>query len=66
MTVLNVPDMHCESCLARITNAFDREKVKFSASLNTRTVAVQGDEATVQKALELLDELGFDAAKQED
>ncbi len=66
MTILTVPDMLCESCLARISEAFWREKIKFSASVNTRTLSVEGDESVVLKALALLKDMGFDAARQED
>ena len=40
MTTLRVPDMHCEKCVARITNALDGAGLKFSVSLEDKTVTV--------------------------
>ena len=63
MTTLNVPDMHCAMCVARITKALTAENMKFSVDLAAKTVQVDGDEATVARAVETLDDLGFTADK---
>lgn len=63
MTVLNVPDMHCENCVRRITEALNGEKLSFSVSLADQTISIEGDGAAVQKAVEAMDDLGFDAKK---
>lgn len=64
MTKLNVPDMHCEKCVERITNALTAAKLDFQVSLKDKTVTVEGNEDCVTKAIEELDDLGFDAKKQ--
>lgn len=62
MTVLNVPDMHCEHCVSRITKALDAAGMKFEVSLDDKTVSIiEGD---VGKAVEELDDLGFEAKAQ--
>ncbi len=60
MTVLKVPDMHCENCVKRITKALTAAKLSFRVSLEDRTVTVEGDERAVKTAVEALDDLGFD------
>ncbi len=62
MTVLNVPDMHCEHCVSRITKVLDAAGMKFEVSLDDKTVSIiEGD---VGKAVEELDDLGFEAKAQ--
>jgi copper chaperone len=61
MTVLIIPDMHCEHCVARITNALSDAGMKFEVSLENKTVSIiEGD---VAAAISELDDLGFDAAQ---
>ncbi|WP_409968712.1 heavy-metal-associated domain-containing protein [Bengtsoniella intestinalis] len=59
MTTLNVPDMHCPKCVARISDALTAADVAFQVNLEAKTVAV--DEAKVDLAISELDDLGFDA-----
>ncbi len=61
MTTLKVPDMHCEKCVARITRALDEANLKFSVSLEDKTVSVDGGEGDVEKAKSALDDIGFTA-----
>ena len=61
MTTLKVPDMHCEKCVARITNALNEAKLSFSVSLADKTVTVDGGAEEIEKALSELDDLGFTA-----
>lgn len=61
MTILNVPDIHCNKCLERISNALTREKITFNVNLQFKTVAVDGDDTAVKRAIEVLDDLGFDS-----
>lgn len=63
MTVLKVPDMHCEMCVKRITNALTEAKLNFSVSLEDKTVSIDGDESAVKKAVSELDDLGFSAER---
>ena len=59
MTVLKVPDMHCENCVKRITKALKDEELNFKISLGDKTVEIDGDEKAVQTAVTALDDLGF-------
>jgi len=63
MTTLNVPEMHCEKCVERITNALNAAGLSFRVSLESKTVTIDGNEDCVKKAIEELDDLGFDAVK---
>ena len=42
MTTISVPDMMCENCVKRITNALTAADLKFTVSLDTKTVTVDG------------------------
>lgn len=59
MTVIKVPDMHCENCVKRITNALTKASLNFSVSLENKTVSVDGDERALKQAFLELDDLGF-------
>ena len=61
MTILNVPDIHCSKCVERITNALNGAGLKFSVSLEDKTVTVDGSAADVERARAELDDIGFDA-----
>lgn len=61
MTVIKVPDMHCEKCVERITKILTEEGLDFKVSLEDKTVTVNGCEHCVKTAAEALDDLGFDA-----
>ena len=57
MTTISVPDMMCENCVKRITNALTAAELKFSVSLDTKTVTVDGCDNCVKTAE--LEDLGF-------
>lgn len=61
MTVLQVPDMHCEMCVKRITNALTSANLNFSVSLEDKTVKIDGDENAVKTAISELNDLGFES-----
>jgi copper chaperone len=63
MTVLKAEDMHCGKCVERIEKAFAAENMKIEVKLEDKTVSVDGDTDTVQKAKEILDDLGFEAVE---
>ena len=60
MTVIKVPDMHCEKCVERITKLLTEEGLDFQVSLENKTVSVDGCEHCVKTAVEALDDLGFE------
>jgi len=60
MTEIKVPDMHCENCVKRISNLFDEEGLEYRINLEKRSVEVGGNEKEIKKAMEALDDLGFE------
>ena len=60
MTVIKVADMHCEKCVARITKLLTEEGLDFSVNLAEQTVTINGCQHCLKKALEALDDLGFE------
>ncbi len=60
-TVLDVPDMHCEMCVKRITDSLTKANLHFSVSLADKTVTIDGDAGAVSTAVTELDDLGFPA-----
>ena len=59
MTTISVPDMMCENCVKRISNALTEAELKFSVSLPDKTVIIDGCQHCVQTAMEELEDLGF-------
>ena len=59
MTTIKVPDMMCENCVKRITNALTEAELKFQVSLADKTVTIDGCEHCLAKAVEELEDLGF-------
>jgi len=63
MTVLNVPDMHCEMCASRITKALTAAGLAFTVSLPDKTVTIDGCDHCVATAVNTLTELGYTPVK---
>ena len=59
MTTISVPDMMCEYCVLRISYALSAAEVKFSVSLDSKTVTVDGCGNCVKTAVSELEDLGF-------
>jgi len=59
MATIQVPDMHCDKCVERITKLLAEDGLDFSVSLAQKTVTVNGCEHCVQTAVEDLQDLGF-------
>lgn len=57
--VISVPDMHCDACVRRITNALNEAGLKFTVSLESKTVTVDGCENCLKTALSEIEDLGF-------
>lgn len=60
---ISVPDMHCENCVKRINNALEEAGIKFSVSLEEKTVTVDGCEHCLSTAFTELEDLGFSPEK---
>lgn len=56
-------EMMCGNCVARIEKALKEAEIGCQVNLDEKTVAVEGDDATVQKAVGILDDLGFGAVE---
>ncbi len=56
---ISVPDMHCEACVKRITNALNNAELKFNVSLEDKTVIIDGCEHCLKTALTEIEDLGF-------
>ena len=59
MTTISVPDMMCENCVKRITNALTAAELKFTVSLDAKTVTIGGCYNCVKTAVSELEDLGF-------
>lgn len=64
MIVIKAEDMHCEKCVERITNAMNEAGLTFQVDLAEKEVKVDGNQANVDTALEILDDLGFEGIVQ--
>ena len=56
---ISVPDMHCERCVERINRALTDTGIKFTVTLQNKTVTVDGCEHCLKTALSELEDLGF-------
>lgn len=61
MTLLNIPDMHCPHCVARIEKAMAAAGIEAAVSLENKTVAVADER--LAEALGALEDLGFAAER---
>ena len=65
MTTISVPDMMCENCVKRITNALTGADLKFEVSMADKTVTIDGCQNCVKTAVSELEDLGFTPEVQE-
>ena len=59
MKTISVPDMMCENCVRRITDALTKADLKFEVSLEKTTVEIDGGDSCVKTAVGELEDLGF-------
>lgn len=64
MPTIKVPEMMCENCVKRITNALNAAELDFTVSLADKTVTINGCQHCLSKAVSELDDLGFSAEVQ--
>ncbi len=57
--VIKVPDMHCDACVRRITKALNEAELKFTVSLENKTVTIDGCEHCLKTAISEIEDLGF-------
>lgn len=65
MTTIKVPEMMCQNCVRRITDALNGAELKFSVELESKTVTIDGCQHCVATAVSELEDLGFSAEVQE-
>ena len=65
MFTISVPDMMCQNCVKRITNALSEAELKFSVELENKTVTIDGCQHCVATAVSELEDLGFSPKVQE-
>ena len=61
MKTVYVPEMMCQNCVRRITEALTEAKLDFTVDLDTKTVSINGCENCLKTAVNELDDLGFSA-----
>lgn len=59
MKTISVPDMMCENCVRRITDALTKAELKFEVSLEKKTVEIDGCDNCLKTAVGELEDLGF-------
>ena len=59
MFTISVPDMMCQNCVKRITNALSEAELKFSVELENKTVTIDGCQHCLKTAMGELEDLGF-------
>lgn len=59
MKTLFAKDIQCNHCTMRIKNAFDHADIQAEISLENKTIKIE--ESNLEKALDILDDLGFPA-----
>jgi hypothetical protein len=60
MKLIKVNGIHCEKCIERISNALRAAEIIFQISLEKKELMIDGCEQCVEKAMEILEELGFE------
>ena len=65
MTTIKVPDMMCENCVRRITEALTAAELKFEVNLADKNVVIDGCQHCVKPAVGELEDLGFTPEVQE-
>lgn len=53
-----VPDMHCEKCVSRISEALNKVQIEVMIDLKTKSVEIQ-NETDYKKAFDEIYDLGF-------
>lgn len=61
MIILDVPEMHCNKCVERITKALEDDKLSFTVSLEDKSVSIDGCQSCASTAIRTLEDLGFTA-----
>lgn len=60
MITLKVEGMHCEGCVKRVTEGLAKAGMTASVSLEEKIVTIDGEESIREKAIEEIEDLGFE------
>ncbi len=60
MNTVKVEGMMCEGCVKRVKEALDKAGIVAEVSLDKKTVSFEGDAKVVDKAVEEIEDLGFE------
>lgn len=60
---LKVEGMKCEGCVKRINEGMKNAGIEAQVSLEDKTVSFEGDEQTKKKAIEEIEDLGFEVVE---
>ena len=63
MKVLKAEDMHCNKCVESIDKALNAADIKHEINLEEKTVSIDGCDSCLKKAVEILDDLGFETTE---
>ena len=63
MKVIKAEDMHCNKCVERIDKALNAADIKHEINLEEKTVSIDGCDSCLKKAIEILDDLGFETTE---
>ena len=55
--------MHCNKCVERIDKALNAADIKHEINLEEKTVSIDGCDSCLKKAIEILDDLGFETTE---
>ena len=59
MTVLKADDMMCDHCVDRIKNGLEDADIEADIDLGDKTIIIDADDEVVERAKEILGDLGY-------
>ncbi|MBU5459077.1 heavy-metal-associated domain-containing protein [Anaerostipes sp. MSJ-23] len=59
MTVLKADDMMCDHCVDRIKNGLEDADIEAEIDLSDKTITIDADDEVVERAKEILGDLGY-------
>ncbi|ABX44222.1 heavy-metal-associated domain-containing protein [Lachnoclostridium phytofermentans] len=63
MTKFDIKEMSCNHCVDRIHNLLAGLNINHEVDLSSKSVSIDGDEATLNQAVEELADIGFTATR---
>lgn len=63
MIKFNIEEMSCNHCVGRIHNLLEGLNIKHKVDLSSKTVSIEGDDATLKLAVDELADIGFTATR---